>query len=146
VASVEWLVLADSAQVVGNKLFLMGGGWDVLTINTGFPAQHRMAIAASFRVPWNETNQKHNSEIELRTEDGQTIAKIEGQFEVGRPPGIKGGQDQRIQFAADLAVPINAPGTYVFAVKLEGQELHKTLFNVIGGPSVSLPLPPPIQS
>ena len=138
-ANVEWLVLADSAQVVGNKLFLMGGGWDVLTINTGFPAQHRMALAVAFRVPWNETNQKHNSEIELRTEDGQTLLKIEGQFEVGRPAGIKGGQDQRMQFAADLSVPITAPGTYVVAVRLEGQELYKTYFNVIAGPGVALP-------
>ena len=26
---IEWLILADSAQIVGNKLYLLGGGWDV---------------------------------------------------------------------------------------------------------------------
>jgi len=38
---VEWLILADAAQVVGNKLYLMGGGWDKLTINNVFPADQR---------------------------------------------------------------------------------------------------------
>lgn len=142
-ASIEWLILADSAQVVGNKLYLIGGGWDVLTINTGFPVQHRMAIAASFRIPWGETNQKHNSQIELRTEDGQRILQIEGQFEVGRPPGIKLGQDQRMQFAADLAVPIAKPGTYVFAARLEGHEEATTSFNVVFGPALQVPQPEP---
>ena len=32
---VEWLILADSAQVIGNKLYLLGGGWDQLAVNTG---------------------------------------------------------------------------------------------------------------
>src|SRR5688500_1930861 len=40
---VEWLILADSAQVIGGKLFLLGGGWDVLTVNTSFPWQQRCA-------------------------------------------------------------------------------------------------------
>lgn len=69
----EWLILADSAQVIGNKLYLLGGGWDRVTINKGFPALHPMAVALSFRVPWEETNRKHKFEVEIVTADGKQI-------------------------------------------------------------------------
>ena len=29
---VDWLILADSAQVTGGKLYMLGGGWDRLTV------------------------------------------------------------------------------------------------------------------
>ncbi len=34
---VEWLILADAAQVNGNKLYLLEGGWDRLTITRPLP-------------------------------------------------------------------------------------------------------------
>ncbi|MFN8559031.1 MAG: hypothetical protein U0531_17380 [Dehalococcoidia bacterium] len=92
---VEWLILADAAQVVGGKLYLLGGGWKVLNVSAGFPVQQRCAVAVSFEAPWNETNVPQQVEVEVATEDGRTLAKMEGQFEVGRPPGIPPGQSQR---------------------------------------------------
>jgi len=129
----EWLILADSAQVIGNKLYLLGGGWDRLTINRSFPAQHPMAVALSFRVPWNETNKKHSFEIEILTGDGKEIAKIGGQIEVGRPPGIPPGQDQRTQTALTVGLPIENPGTYEVIARVEGKVEETTIFNVIAG-------------
>ena len=69
---VEWLILADSAQVLGNKLYLLGGGWDLLTVNREFPVDQRCAVALSVRVPWNETNQKHTFELEVAGEEPAT--------------------------------------------------------------------------
>src|SRR6478672_178282 len=97
--NLEWLILADGAQVVDGKLYLLGGGWDIITVNTGFPTQKHLAVAASFRVPWLETNEKHQIEIEIADADGGSVAKVEGQVIVGRPAGIPVGQTQRIQFA-----------------------------------------------
>lgn len=140
---VEWLILADSAQVVGNKLYLLGGGWDQLVINTGFPVEQRCAIALSVRVPWNETNQKHTLEVEVVSEDPQTEApesllKVGAQFEVGRPPGIPPGQNQRIQFAIDMNLKINRPGTKEVVARIEGQEMRRIHFNVVPGPLLSM--------
>ena len=59
---IEWLILAEAAQVVGQKLYLLGGGWDRLSI-AKTPMYYNMAVAASFKVPWNETNVKHSFEI-----------------------------------------------------------------------------------
>lgn len=131
---VEWLILADAAQVVSNKLYLLGGGWDVLTINRPLPLTHPVAIALSIRVPWNETNQKHDVEVEIGTEDGKTLATIGAQLEVGRPPGIRPGQDQRAQLAVNVGLQIERPGIYVIIGRIAKQELARTYFNVVLGP------------
>ena len=62
---VEWLIIADAAQVVGGKLYLMGGGYDRVTLPKEPPATHNMAVAVAFRVSWHETNVKHDFELEV---------------------------------------------------------------------------------
>lgn len=130
----EWLILADHVDVVGNKLYLNGGGWDVLTVNSGFPVQQTLGLAAAFSVPWNETNQRHSVEIEVVTADGMTLAKAGGQLEVGRPPGLPVGQPQRAQLAVNMTLSLEKPGTYEIIVRIEGQEDVRTHFNVVPGP------------
>jgi hypothetical protein len=136
---IEWLILADCAQVVSNKLYLLGGGWDVLTVNTSFPVEQQpLAVSVSIRVPWNETNQRHALELEIATEDGASLAKLTGQFEVGRPPGVVPGQDQRVQIAFNGAVKIEKPGGFVIIGRVDGQEDRRVFFRVVPGPGVKL--------
>ena len=130
---VEWLILADSAQVVGSKLYLMGGGWDRLNVPK-FPHTQTAAIAASVVVPWNETNEKHTFEIRVDTEDGETVARMNGGFEVGRPPGIPKGQDQRMQLALGFQLAVKDSGTIVIVASVDGAELKRTVFNIVGPP------------
>ena len=128
---IEWLILADSAQVIANKLYLMGGGWDVLTVATGFPVQQRCAVSASFRVPWNETNEKKNVEIEVVSDDGATLATVKGQVEVGRPAGIPPGLEQRAQIAAEMVLNLQAPGSFAILARIEEQEKARVSFRVV---------------
>jgi len=128
---VEWLILADGAQTMGNKLYLLGGGWDAVTVSGAFPISHHMAIAVSFRVPWAETNVKHNFEVGIEHEDGESLATIGGQFEVGRPVGIPAGSDQRSQVALDMSLELPKPGVYAILVKLEGEDSARTHFRVV---------------
>lgn len=132
----EWLILADHVDVVGNKLYLNGGGWDTLTVNSGFPVQQTLGVAAAFRVPWNETNQRTNVEIEIVTADGLTLTKAAGQLEVGRPPGLPAGQSQRAQIAVNMTLSLDKPGTYEIITRIEGHEDHRTHFNVVAGPII----------
>ncbi|MBI2323076.1 MAG: hypothetical protein HYU88_13530 [Chloroflexi bacterium] len=136
---VEWLILADAAQVVGGKLYLIGGGWDVLTVNSGFPVVQHCAIAAAFRVGWNETNQPYAIEIEVADEDLNALLNVGARLEVGRPPGIPSGQDQRAQLALDLAITFERPGTYVAIARVEGEEQCRVPFRVIAGPLLAQP-------
>ncbi len=130
----EWLILGDYVQLVGGKLYLMGGGWDVLTVNQSVPLAQPLGVAASFIVGWNETNEQHTVEIEIANERGESLAKIVGTMEVGRPPGIARGQDQRAQVAGNLVLEIRELGAYTISARIEGQEEGKTTFTVISGP------------
>lgn len=132
---VEWIILADSAEVVNNKLYLIGGGWDSLTLNSSLPKLHPCAIAVSFKVPWNETNQQHNIEIVVADQDGAQLASLEGQIEVGRPPGIPLGQAQRVQMSMQVMLPLSQLGTHVIIVRIEGQDARTVNFNVVPGPN-----------
>jgi hypothetical protein len=91
------MMLADAAQEVGGKLYILGGGWSV----TG-PMPTPMAIALKIEVPWDRTNERHDLLIELLDEDGNAVTvpgsdgqpvplQVTGEFEVGRPAGIKPG-------------------------------------------------------
>jgi hypothetical protein len=135
--NLEWLIVSDYAQVVGGKLYLMGGGWDVLTVNQPLPMAQYLGVAASFKVGWNETNELHNLEIEFANERGEGLAKIGGMLEVGRPPGIPRGQDQRAQLAGNLFVQIAELGTYRITARIEGQDQGSITFTVVPGPLFS---------
>jgi hypothetical protein len=133
---VEWLILADAAQVIGNKLYLLGGGWDRLNAPRGLPIQQHISIAVSVKVAWNETNQRHDLEVEVlgedvKTEEPKSLVKVNGQFEVGRPPGITVGQDQRIQLAIDVMLTIDSPGTKTAVARIDGVECKQVEFVVI---------------
>jgi hypothetical protein len=122
---------ADSAQVIGNKLYLLGGGWEAVTVTVPFPVQHPCAIVASFKVPWLETNQKHTFEVEILTEDGASLFKMGGQAEVGRPPGIPAGEDQRVQLAVPLMLGLEKAGCYVLVARVNGEDKGKANFRVL---------------
>ena len=91
------MLLADAAQEVGGKLYILGGGWSI----TG-PTPSPMAIALKLEVPWDRTNEQHKLLLELLDEDGDPVLvtddqgeqvplQVSGEFEAGRPPGIKPG-------------------------------------------------------
>ena len=139
---IDWLILADSAEVVNNKLYLLGGGWDSITVNSAFPVVHPCAVATAFSVPWNETNQPRNVEIEIVTEDGESRAKIDAKVETGRPAALPRGQSQRVQFAVRFNLTLEGPGGHVIIARIEGEERRRVPFNIVAGPN-SQPGPNP---
>lgn len=128
---VEWVILADSAEVVNGKLYMLGGGWEVLSVAQPFPFHHTFAIATAYRVPWNETNQLHEIDIEIQTVDGEEVLKLGGQFEVGRPVGLPPGSDQRFPLAFGLQMEFRHPGEYVLLSRVEGEVAHRVTFRVL---------------
>ena len=74
------LLLADAAQAIDNKLYVLGGGWSV----TG-PDATPSALAISLKVPWDEANRRHELRVELVDSDGRSVAV--GPTPGGREPG-----------------------------------------------------------
>ena len=126
---IEWMVIADFAEVVSGKLYLMGGGWDILN-GESLPIIRMLGLAIACRVPWNETNQPHLLEFELQDADGKMIAKGGAHFEVGRPPGIPNGQEQRFQVAINIPAVLETAGVYRVLTRV-GDDESDTTFRVV---------------
>ncbi len=61
---VDFMILADAAQVAGGKLYIMGAGWDTIVAKQ-FPFVRQLAMAIGFLVPWEETNERHDFELTI---------------------------------------------------------------------------------
>ncbi len=134
---IEFLILADLAQVIGGKLHMMGGGWDRINVQK-FPHIQSFSVATAISVPWAHTNEKHNIVITMVDEDGhQELLKIEGEFEVGRAPGIKPGATQRLMMAFTInSLKFSEPKGYSIISFVDGQEMRRLEFNVVPTPAL----------
>jgi hypothetical protein len=108
---IEYALLADYAEMVGGKLYLMGGGWDTFTV-ADLPAQVRMAVAVGVRVGWEETNQQMPVRVVIEDDDGLELIRINGMMNVGRPSTLPPGATQLAQMAANVPLNIAKHGGY----------------------------------
>jgi hypothetical protein len=127
----DFVILCDSAQVQGHKLFMLGGGWSQITVRQ-FPAQHGLAVAAAVLVPWMETNVRHRFELQVRAEDGSVLSQAQGEFEQGRPPGLPPGSAQRFMVAINMSIRIEKPCEAVLELSLDGNVAKTVPFRVVG--------------
>ena len=89
------LLLADYAKVADGKLDVLGAGWSMMRASGPFG----FFVAALFQIPWDQTNQKHAFRLELLDADGHPVTtpddseviRIDGEFEAGRPAGLRPG-------------------------------------------------------
>ena len=125
------LLLADSAQAVDGKLYILGGAWNMLRFPE-FPAQLIVGIAVAIDVDWNETNRRHHLDVHFEDADGKHMdPTIGADFEAGRPPGSTPGTDLRIVFAVNGPLAIPAPGQYSAVASIGSQELARARFEAI---------------
>ncbi|HXJ65561.1 MAG TPA: hypothetical protein VNN79_17535 [Actinomycetota bacterium] len=131
--SFEYVMLCDSAQVVGAKLYVLGGGWDRIQLGQ-FPATLPVAIAVGVRVQWTETNRRHRLVIRgLSADADRELFKAEGEFEVGRPPGTPHGMSQLFQVAMNVPLQLPEPGSYTVEATIdEGAAVHSLPFLAVG--------------
>lgn len=130
----EWVILADSAEIVSGKLYVLGGGWQRLSIAKGFPNTHRCAISMAVEVPWSETNARHEFQVVMQDQDGREEPMgVKGHFEVGRPAGITPGQDQRVQIASGITLNIRAAGPYRLVLRIDGEDIGYAPFTALEG-------------
>jgi hypothetical protein len=122
------MMLADAAQAVDGKLYILGGGWSI----TG-PEPSASAIAAYIQVPWDRTNVQHEFRFELVDSDGQPVVAetpegieepvaIEGAFEVGRPVGVTPGTPIDVPLAINIGPLVLPPGgRYEWRLTVDGE-------------------------
>jgi len=127
---VDCFLLADAAQALAGKLYVLGGGWDRLVF-THFPAVVTFDIAVRVVIPWTETNRPLRFELHLENEDGQRLLNAPAltEISIGRPPELREGSEQTVPLVVKLAgTPIPRPGRYVFTMRHDGEEVARTAF------------------
>jgi hypothetical protein len=142
------MLLADSAQAVNGKLYVLGGGWSV----TG-PAATPSALAIKFEVPWEAANRKHKVRIELLDSDGQPVLVpgpespqamlIQADLEVGRPPGILQGTSLDSTFAINIGPLPLRPGRYEWRCTVVEANVSQSCAFTFREPQITVRVPPP---
>ena len=112
-------MLADGAEAVGGKVYVLGGGADAHAASN-FPAALRADIALGFLVAWGETNQPIQLQVRVVDADEQEALVVGAEVVVGRPPTSKSGQDIRNLIAIKGPFPIERPGAYKLVMRLDG--------------------------
>lgn len=123
------MLLADAAQAVNGKLYILGGGWNI----TG-PMPVPSAIALYIEVPWDQANRRHRMRLALLNTDGQPVQvapgpdqpmqalELGGEFEVGRPPGMTQGSPISAAMALSIGpIPLPPNGRFVWRLSINDQ-------------------------
>lgn len=108
---IDYLLLAEHAEVTGAKLYLMGGGWDTMNV-PDVPANIRIMVAAGVRVDWDETNLPVPLVLRIDDDDAQEVFRINGQMNVGRPPQLLAGTSQLSQMTFAVQTQLKRAGGY----------------------------------
>lgn len=122
------MLLADSAQEVGGKLYILGGGWSI----TG-PDPTPSAIAIKLEVPWDRANHRYKLLLELVTADGEPVMvpgpsgedvplQVSANFEAGRPAGLKPGTPLDGAMAINFGpLPLEPDTRYEWRLTVDGR-------------------------
>ena len=124
------MLLADYVVVSDGKLTIVGGGWS----QTG-PEPAPFGIGLLIQVPWDQANTPHQFKVQLLDADGAAVSFDEddvesesdqsvefgGEFEVGRPPGLKPGTPLDFPVAVNSAPLPLEPGRYEWRLTIDEQ-------------------------
>lgn len=129
--------LADSVAKAESKLYVQGGGWNILRARA-FPArQSRIGLPAAITVGYTETGE-HRFAVRLEDADGNRLelgpdrAELAGNFNVGRSAELADGDEQVIPLAINLdGLVFPRAGRYRFVITIDGQLMSHLPFQVL---------------
>ncbi|MGH2658648.1 MAG: DUF6941 family protein [Actinomycetota bacterium] len=122
---VETLMVANHIEAINGLLYVSGGGWTDLwrgAFPEGQPPVNHLGIGLGVRIGWTETNRRHHLVVKLAHEDGEEVFRGEADVEVGRPPGVPEGSDQRAVLAITLEMQFPRSGGYQLAAEVAREE------------------------
>jgi hypothetical protein len=138
-------MLVDAVDEANGKLYVHGGGWSVWWTDQVPAVLPRLGVAAVVRVPYTATDETHAFTVHLVDQDGHLMTlgetpdgpvhRIQGEFNVGRPPDLAPGDAQPVPIAVNLGgLVLPALGAYSFVVEVDGIEEARLPFRVLRRP------------
>jgi hypothetical protein len=119
------VLLADYAKVSDGKLDVLGAGWSMINAQGPFG----FFVAALFQIPWDQTNMEHAFRLELLDADGRPVAtadgtdtlRVDGQFEAGRPAGLRPGTPVDAPLVVPFGPLLLESGRYEIRLTINGE-------------------------
>jgi hypothetical protein len=118
-------MLADAADVLGGKLYVHGGGWDVVYASE-VPATHAaMSIVLIFKLDWHEANEDIPLMIQVQDEDRhETLISGKAIMRAGIPPLAQKGDPLYHPFAQTFrGLQFPNYGRYTLTIGSDDKEL-----------------------
>jgi hypothetical protein len=138
----DWMLLANHAEVNNDLLYISGGGWDTVTIGApieGAPSGVFAILPGTLVIRLlfhpTETGQDHSLSVTIMDEDRAQVGKAEGSVRVDKAPGLPPGWDQGVNIPIPLGASVRLPraGLYTISLQVDGQHLGDQPFRVVKG-------------
>ncbi len=129
-------MLADSAQVQGGKLYVLGGGFETIRART-LPVVHRnINLALIFEVGAEERHRDLDLLIDLVDEDGAPLGvQARGRLRVGAQPALPPGASSVVPLVTPFHnVRFPEAKGYVFVIRHGEEELGRVRLRVVEAP------------
>ena len=120
-------MLADAAQVQSGKLYVLGGGFDTISVRK-LPATHRsVSLAMVAEVGPDERQQDLELVVQLVDEDGAELGVMaKGKLRVGAPPNLPPGSPSIVPIVSPFHnVTFPEAKGYAFVVSMNDTELTR---------------------
>jgi hypothetical protein len=108
---VEFLILADRAEALNGKLYMMGGAWDRLWIGD-FAQTQTVSLAVGIVVPWSATNEEHRVSVIVSDDDNNEVGSAQFAFRAGASAQMERTESQKVLVAVQMQPKLERPGTY----------------------------------
>lgn len=114
---IEYALLADAAQAVGGKVFVLGGGWNLFRA-ANYPAPVHLAVAIGLAFTSDEVGVKYPLNVVIADEAGvPIIPEMKGQVETGQlAPDVPKTASVKIPVAINVNISLPHPGAYAIVV------------------------------
>ena len=137
---IEYALLADAAQAVGGKIFVLGGGWNLFR-SPNFPAPVQLAVAVGLGFTFDEVGSKYPLSVVIADEAGVPIVpEIKGQVETGQSaPDVPRTATIKIPVAINVNLSLPHPGTYGIVVTAGTSTAQLSFEAIFAGQKVQFP-------
>lgn len=123
-------ILCDAATVREGLLHILGGGITRL-FRDNYPAPFTGGLAVVIHPHHSEVGLEHQIVIQVATQDGEIIGKLDGTFRVDQGEGTEPGEQSVVPIVLDFSDPpliIPAQGGYSVDVLVDKQHKDSLTF------------------
>lgn len=139
---IEWMIMADAAEIVNNKLYMMGGAWDTLVIKRDLPTRHTVSLAVALMVTPEDSPDTRQLSIRINDEADHKLASVNARVDAERI-SQGGSRSRRVQMAFRLPLRFQQHGRCTVVAAIDGTPAAQTYFQVTKGEESNIQRTPP---